>query len=57
MHSLEPTQIGIDPLLDWMRAHHIEVTRKNYLQLLGGDGSHDAEFEAMLPAELQNLES
>lgn len=38
-----------------MRAHGIEVTRANYLEMLGGEGlEHDAEFEAMLPEEIQN---
>jgi hypothetical protein len=54
MHTHEPTPTGIDPLLDWMRVHRTAVTRENYLQLLGGeDLDHDAEFEAMLPAEVQ----
>ena len=51
--KVQRTPTGIDPLLDYMRAHGIEVTRANYLEMLGGEGlEHDAEFEAMLPEEI-----
>jgi hypothetical protein len=48
-----------DPLIRWMKAHNIPITREAYLQLAYGNDPPQPwtpEHEAELPEELQSEE-
>lgn len=49
-------QLGSDPLLEWMRAGGIPLTREKYLELADLKEPLGAEEELALPAEISRVE-
>jgi hypothetical protein len=55
-HGYPPPAVPSNPLLDWMKAHGLPLTRQVYLELNYPDGVPDplpAEVEAEIPGELR----